>query len=172
MSGAGQVARPIEIRPFIKADWASLWPIIRRVTAAGESYVYDRDLSEADARAIWLGKAGGAVIVAVDESGVVMGSAKMGRNHAGPGSHVANASFMVGDAHRGLGVGRALAVHALEWAAAEGFRAMQFNAVVETNRAAVALWQSLGFSIVGTIPAAFAHPRHGLVGLHVMHRFL
>jgi ribosomal protein S18 acetylase RimI-like enzyme len=46
---------------------------------------------------------------------------------------------------------------------------MQFNAVAETNVEAVALYRSLGFSIVGTAPEAFDHPEHGLVGLHVMH---
>ena len=51
---------------------------------------------------------------------------------------------------------------------AAGFRAIQFNAVVETNSSAVHLWQSLGFEIVGTVPEAFAHPAHGHVGLHVM----
>ena len=46
---------------------------------------------------------------------------------------------------------------------------MQFNAVVETNTAAVALWQDLGFQIIGTVPEAFDSASHGLVGLHVMH---
>jgi GNAT superfamily N-acetyltransferase len=145
---------------------------MRDVIAAGETYVYDRDMSEARARDIWLGQAGGAVIVAEARDGSVVGTAKMGPNQAGPGSHVATASFMVGPASRGLGVGRALASHVLDWATARGFRAMQFNAVVETNIRAVSLWQGLGFSIVGTVPAAFDHPRHGLVGLHIMHRFL
>jgi hypothetical protein len=36
--------------------------------------------------------------------------------------------------------------------------------------AAVALDERLGFSIVGTVPEAFAQPRHGRVGLHVMGR--
>ena len=34
---------------------------------------------------------------------------------------------------------------------------------------AVRLWQSLGFRIIGTVPAAFDSTAHGLVGLHVMH---
>lgn len=37
-----------------------------------------------------------------------------------------------------------------------------------TNTAAVALWQSLGFEILGTVPGAFDSATHGLVGLHVM----
>jgi ribosomal protein S18 acetylase RimI-like enzyme len=47
---------------------------------------------------------------------------------------------------------------------------MQFNAVVETNTAAVGLWRDLGFAIVGTVPEAFESRRHGRVGLHIMHR--
>jgi hypothetical protein len=49
---------------------------------------------------------------------------------------------------------------------------MQFNAVVETNVAAVGLWKALGFAVIGTVPEAFDHPRHGRVGLHVMYRRL
>jgi GNAT superfamily N-acetyltransferase len=101
--------------------------------------------------------------------GRVVGSAKMGPNRDGPGAHVGTASFMVDPEVRGRGVGRVLAEHVLAWHREHGFRAIQFNAVVETNTAAVRLWQSVGFEIVGTVPEAFRHPRHGYVGLHVMH---
>jgi ribosomal protein S18 acetylase RimI-like enzyme len=47
---------------------------------------------------------------------------------------------------------------------------MQFNAVVETNERAVALWRSLGFTVLATVPEAFAHPSRGYVGLLIMHR--
>ena len=69
----------------------------------------------------------------------------------------------------GRGIGRALGEHVLDWARAEGYRAIQFNAVVETNAAAVHLWRSLGFEVLTTVPEAYDHPRHGLVGLHLMH---
>ena len=49
---------------------------------------------------------------------------------------------------------------------------MQFNFVVSTNTAGVALWKKLGFEIVGTLPKAFNHSRLGLVDAYVMHRFL
>ena len=58
---------------------------------------------------------------------------------------------------------------AVRWHRAQGFHGIQFNAVVETNTTAVRLWQELGFTIVGTVPDAFRHPKHGLVGLHVMY---
>lgn len=79
---------------------------------------------------------------------------------------------MVSPAARGRGVGRRLGEFAIAWATAAGFRAMQFNAVVETNVAAIDLWRSLGFETVGVVPEAFDSRRHGLVGLHVMHRAL
>jgi GNAT superfamily N-acetyltransferase len=79
---------------------------------------------------------------------------------------------MVDPARSGRGVGRALGERLLAWATAHGYRGMQFNAVVDTNVGAVRLWTSLGFDVVGTVPEAFDHPAHGLVGLHVMYRRL
>jgi ribosomal protein S18 acetylase RimI-like enzyme len=90
----------------------------------------------------------------------------------GNGSHIASASYMVGPAHSGRGVGRALCEYTVEWARAAGFRAMQFNAVVETNVPAVKLYRSLGFEVLGTVPEGFRHPTKGCVGLHIMHRTL
>lgn len=160
----------IAIRPFEQGDWPGLWPIIRHVAVAGETYAYPRDVAEPHARDLWLGDPANHVIVAADPA--VLGAAKFGPNRPGPGSHVANASFMVADAARGRGVGRLLGEAAIAGARAAGFAAMQFNAVVATNEAAVALWTKLGFTIVGTVPAAFEHPRLGRVPLLVMHRFL
>jgi GNAT superfamily N-acetyltransferase len=114
----------------------------------------------------------GRTVVATDSDGVVLGTANMYANRQGPGSHVASASFMVDPERAGRGVGRALGEHVIEWARSSGFRAIQFNAVVETNEPAVKLWRSLGFEVLATVPEAFAHPRHGYVGLLIMHRFL
>src|SRR5947209_478196 len=86
----------------------------------------------------------------------------------GRGSHIATGSFMVAPQAQGRGVGRLLGRHVVEWCRQTGFRGIQFNAVVETNTAAVRLWQSLGFTIIGTVPGAFRHPDDGYVGLHVM----
>jgi GNAT superfamily N-acetyltransferase len=77
---------------------------------------------------------------------------------------------MVDPAAQGHGIGRALGEYVVDWTRAAGYRGIQFNAVVETNTAAVALWRKLGFEIIGTVPGAFDHPEHGYVGLHVMYR--
>jgi GNAT superfamily N-acetyltransferase len=111
------------------------------------------------------------VLVVVDQ-GAIVGTAEIHPNQPAAGSHVANAGFMVAPSAAGRGVGRALANRVLEIAATDGYLAMQFNAVVETNAAAIRLWESLGFTIIGTVPKAFRHPDLGLVGLHIMHKFL
>ncbi|KHL18046.1 L-amino acid N-acyltransferase YncA [Mumia flava] len=165
--------RGFEIRQATDADWPAIWPIVDAVVRAGETYAYPPDLDSEGGRALWMEPAPGATFVAVDDrDGAVLGTAKSGPNRPGPGAHVATASFMVADAARGRGVGRALGEHVVGWATDAGFASMQFNAVVETNTAAVALWRSLGFDVIGTVPEAFDHPEHGLVGLHVMFRRL
>jgi len=79
---------------------------------------------------------------------------------------------MVRPDRSGRGVGRAMGHHALAEAKAAGYSAMQFNFVVSSNERAVALWESLGFSIIGTVPKAYRHLRLGLVDAYIMHRFL
>jgi L-amino acid N-acyltransferase YncA len=163
--------RGVEIRGFTDADWVQIWPFFDEIVADGETYALPQGLTSERARRFWVDAPPWGTFVAV-EDGVVLGTAKSGPNRPGAGSHVATASFMVSSAARGRGVGRALGEHVLAWARAQGFLAMQFNAVVETNTGAVRLWQALGFEIVGTVPEAFEHPTDGFVGLHVMYRFL
>jgi L-amino acid N-acyltransferase YncA len=159
----------MEIRDATAVDWAAIWPIFEAVVRAGETYAYDLELGYDEGRALWMEAPPARVAVAVDGgSGAVLGTSKMSANRGGNGAHVATASFMVAPQVRGRGVGRALGEDMVAWARAEGFRAIQFNAVVATNTGAVALWRSLGFEIVGTVPEAFRSPSAGYVGLHVM----
>ncbi|MGC0419867.1 N-acetyltransferase family protein [Embleya sp. AB8] len=158
------------IREVTAADWAAIWPFFHRIVAAGETFTYPLDPGADQARGWWMLDPPSRTVVAVDDAGVVLGTAKMNRNHMGNGSHIASASYLVDPAHAGRGVGRALCEYSIEWARAAGYRAMQFNAVVETNTHAVRLYRNLGFEIIGTLPEGFKHPTHGYVGLHIMHR--
>ncbi|MBA2947533.1 GNAT family N-acetyltransferase [Streptomyces himalayensis] len=154
------------------ADWSQIWPFWRKIVEARETYAWAPDTPEEKARALWMG-AGKRVHVVEDEDGVIVATASVGPNYGagGPAAHIANAGFMVDPEHAGRGIGRLLAEHVLEQAKADGYRGMVFNAVVETNPA-VRLWTSLGFTILGTVPEAYEHARHGLVGLHIMYRAL
>jgi L-amino acid N-acyltransferase YncA len=161
----------MEIREFTEADWPEVWNIYQTVVNAGETYTYDPGWSEEHAKSIWVEEAPGRTFVATDAARVV-GTAHVGPNKPGRGSHVATASFMVDANARGLGVGRALGAHVLADARRAGYYSMQFNAVVESNTGAVRLWKDLGFEIIGTVPEAFEHPTLGKVGLHIMYRRL
>lgn len=155
------------IRDATDQDWPRIFPFYGAIVAEGRTYAYPEGQTLDEARAVWMEQPPGLTVVACDGDTVV-GSAKMGPNRPGRGAHVATASFMVDPGHRGLGVGRLLGEHVVAWAREAGYHGIQFNAVVETNTAAVGLWQSLGFEVIGTVPESFDHPEHGLVGLHVM----
>ena len=164
-------------------------PIVR----AGETCTFPADSTEQSLRDAWLpvatmdpadsGHDAGPSLrmsrsyVVTEETGgdsppMVVATARLHPNLPGPGSHIANATFMVHPDHEGKGYGRLLAHHVLNDAFADGYRGMVFNAVVESNRGAVHLWESLGFGIMTTIPDAFDHPLHGPVGLHIMYKAL
>jgi GNAT superfamily N-acetyltransferase len=121
---------------------------------------------------MWLHEPPARTFVAVDDSGLVVGTAETHRNQGGGGSHVANAGFMVASGQSGRGIGRALAEHVLSTARADGYLAMQFNAVVSTNSRAVALWKSVGFDVIAATPDGFRLPSGEYVDLLVMYRRL
>jgi GNAT superfamily N-acetyltransferase len=159
----------VDVREAQHDDWPRIYPFFAAVMAAGETYAYPEGLSLEEARPWWMERPPGRTVVAVTK-GAIAGSAKMGPNRPGRGAHVATASFLVAPEHRGCGIGRALGEHVVDWARSVGYHSIQFNAVVETNSSAVHLWRSLGFEVLATVPEAFDHPTHGLVGLHLMFR--
>lgn len=159
----------VVVRDLVEADWAQAWSIIEQVVRAGDTFPFPTDLSEATAREIWLDNGPGGRVSAAVTGGRVLGTAKMGRNRPGPGAHVATASYMVIRPARGRGVGRALVVDSLAWARESGYAAMAFNAVVDTNRSAIHLYESLGFVVIGTVPRAHELPTGERVGLSIMH---
>src|SRR4051812_24623282 len=165
------MARAVVIRAATERDWPSIYPFFSEIVAAGETYAYPEQLSLEDARAFWMAEPPGRTVVAVAGRSV-LGTASMGPNRPGRGSHVATASFMVDPRHQGRGLGRALGTHVVEWARSAGHRSLPFNAGGQTNDAAVHLGQALGFRILTTVPEAFDRARHGLVGLHLMFRTL
>ena len=154
----------LRIRDLQDGDWQQVHDLVVSVATAGKTYAMDVPADLAETQAFWSGQ---HVVVAVDGD-TVLGTARMGPNRPAQGSHVGTASFMVGSAARGRGVGRALGEHVVQWHRDHGFGAIQFNAVVSTNTAAVRLWQSLGFTIVGTVPGAFRLPDGTDADLHVM----
>lgn len=158
------------IRRASEADFEGMWAIFAAVVATGDTLPFTSATSPEFFRAQWLGDSGMSFVAAEDAS--VLGMYKLGANLPGLGSHIASATYLVSPTEQGKGIGKALVRHSMTQAEEAGFLAMQFNYVVSTNTAAVALYEKLGFSIAGTLPKAFKHQQLGLVDAYVMHRFL
>jgi ribosomal protein S18 acetylase RimI-like enzyme len=167
--------RAWNIAPATEADWPGIWAIFHEVVSAGDTYSYDADTTEDDAKNLWMGagKYGtGCQTFVAKDGDVVVGTYSLRRNHYGHGAHVANAGYMVHKDYRGQGVARALCKHSLEEAKRQGCLSMQFNYVVSTNTRAVELWQAMGFTIIGISPKSYRHSSLGYVDIYIMHRFL
>jgi ribosomal protein S18 acetylase RimI-like enzyme len=160
----------VKIRVAIESDRDAIWNIFHQIIAARDTYAFDPKMSREEALAYWF--RGDTNTYVAEKGDCIAGTCILRANQLGPGSHVANAAFMVASNAQGSGVGRRMAEHCLSEARRMGFRAMQFNFVVSTNAPAIHLWEQLGFKIVGTLPGAFHHPEKGYVDVYVMYRSL
>ncbi len=132
----------VNIRLAVTTDSTEIWDILEPIFRAGETYAIAR--SE------------------------ILGTYSLRANQRGGGAHVSNCGYITATNATGRGIAKAMCLHSKEQARRSGFRAMQFNFVVSANQRAVKLWQSLGFEIVGRLPAAFHHPSKGYVDALVM----
>jgi ribosomal protein S18 acetylase RimI-like enzyme len=159
----------ILVRSASADDDEAIQRIITPIIRAAETYALPPDWTETEALAYWRSP---EHTVFVADDGAVVGTYYIRPNQRGGGSHVANCAFMTLASAAGRGAASAMCAHALQYAAAHGFSAMQFNFVVATNSRAIALWRRFGFAIVGRLPGAFRHPTLGLVDALVMFRKL
>lgn len=164
------MSKDIEVIEASDKDfYESIWPIFQKVTSTGDTYIYPAETTKEQAHKIWMEDTDPFII---KYEGQIVGTYVIRKNKIGRGSHVCNAGFMVDPAFRGNGIGRKMGLHALKKAKELGYKAMQFNVVVSTNKIAVHLWQAIGFKIIGTIPEGFNHKDKGLVDIYIMHQFL
>lgn len=160
-----------EIRKLRADDWPTVWPILRATFAAGDTYTFPPDISEAETHKAWV-ETPRATFVACDEGGVVLGTYFIKPNQPGLGDHVCNCGYVVAPRAQGRGLAAAMCEHSQRIALELGFRAMQFNFVVATNERAVRLWERLGFAVVGRLPGVFRHQTLGFVDALVMFKTL
>ncbi|MES2961577.1 MAG: GNAT family N-acetyltransferase [Pseudomonadota bacterium] len=153
-----------------KKDFPDIWRIFKSVISSGDTYVNRAETTAEAAYEKWMNIAAQTFVARINNQ--IVGAYLIKPNHVDRGSHIANASYIVDENKRGFGIGKSLALHSIATAKESGYKAMQFNFVVSTNKAAVNLWQSVGFKIIGTIPQGFNHQALGYVDAYIMFREL
>ena len=160
----------MNIREVTDGDFEGIWSIFHHIVKAGETYAYPRGTSKVQAEKIWI-KAPRKTYV-VEAAGIIVGTYFIKTNQAGPGEHVCNCGYMVAPAARGQGIASLMCQHSQQQALKLGYKAMQFNFVAVSNKAAIKLWHKLGFATVGCLPKAFLHPQLGYIDAMVMYKWL
>ena len=142
----------LDIRPYEEKYIQGMIRVWNEVVEDGIAFPQEELLDESSGMAFF--KAQTHTAIAVNE-GNVLGLYILHPNNVGRCSHIANASYAVASASRGLHIGERLVLDSLREAHAHGFHILQFNAVVENNIHARHLYERLGFTQLGTIPGGF-----------------
>jgi len=159
------------IREFRETDWPAVWPLLRDTFAAGDTYTFSPQSSEAEIHKAWV-EIPRATFVACDADGRLLGTYFLKANQPGLGDHVCNCGYVVAPQSQGRGIAASMCEHSQRIAVEMGFRAMQFNFVVVTNERAIRLWERMGFAVVGRLPGVFRHKSLGFVDALVMFKTL
>ena len=142
----------ITVRAFRPEDTAALTRIWNEVIEAGRAFPQLEFLDEETGQAFFEAQTYTGVALA---DGVPVGLYILHPNNVGRCGHIGNASYAISAEYRGMHIGEALVRDSLKVAKEYGFRLMQFNAVVAENKAAIALYEKIGFVRLGTVPGGF-----------------
>ena len=143
----------IEIRAYAPEDLPAMIRIWNQVVEDGEAFPQEEMLDGETGKAFFASQS--YCGIAADADGTVLGLYILHPNNVGRCGHISNASYAVERGMRGLHIGEKLVRHCLAEAKRQGFRILQFNAVVASNEHARHLYERLGFTPLGTIPDGF-----------------
>lgn len=159
-----------EVRKATQADHDKIWVILQEIIRQGDVFAWAVNSSREEVLAYWCHPDKHTYVAL--EQGEIAGTFFIQTNQPGLGSHVANAGYAVATKMAGRGIGKFMGEYSLAEAKKLGYTAMQFNLVVKSNEKAVALWEKIGFEIIGEIPHAFKHAKNGLTNAFIMYRKL
>lgn len=144
----------IQIRAYLEQDVTNAIAIWNRVVEDGVAFPQTESLTQESGNAFF--QAQSFTGIAYDsESGKIVGLYILHPNNVGRCGHICNASYAVDAALRGHHIGELLVTHCMKQARIQGFKILQFNAVVKTNTGALHLYKKLGFTQLGIIPNGF-----------------
>ena len=140
------------IRTYTEQDIPALIRIWNEVVQEGIAFPQVDDLTLESGAAFFRSQSYTGV---AEIDGKVVGLYILHPNNIGRCGHIANASYAVKRTIRGAHIGEKLVLDCCESARRNGFKILQFNAVVESNIHARHLYERVGFTQLGTIPKGF-----------------
>lgn len=160
----------INIRAATKKDLAAIWQMWKAIMEQKIYYPYDESYTRGDIEKSWVNLTNHTYVA--EQGKEIVGAYIFKANQPGYGGHIANAAYMVSTEKRGQKIGHKLCAHSIRMAKDAGYRGMQFNLVVSTNKGAIKVWLENGFEIIGTVPEGFFHVERGYVDAHIFYRKL
>ncbi|MEH0154253.1 GNAT family N-acetyltransferase [Limibacter armeniacum] len=160
----------MKIRHATASDYNQVWDIFSAVIQTGDTYVFYPDTPKSELAKHWF--ADYMTTFVAEEDGQVLGTYIIKPNQIDLGNHIANCSYMVSPKAQGKGIGKLLCEHSIQFAKESGYKGIQFNIVVSSNKKAVELWKRYGFQIIGTTPNGFRHATLGFVDTYIMFKEL
>ncbi|CAM1374490.1 GNAT family N-acetyltransferase [Tenacibaculum xiamenense] len=160
----------MNIRKAQTSDYDAIWELFSEVIKTEDTYVFEKNTPKRDLEKHWFAPYMKTFVIEVN--GKILGTYIIKPNQIGLGSHIANCSYMVHPNAQGKGIGKKLCEHSIKIAQQASYKGIQFNIVVSTNKAAVALWEKFGFKIIGTTPNGYKHAKFGYVDTYIMFKQL
>ena len=144
----------IIVRKYEEKDLSAMIRIWNEVVEDGVAFPQEECLDEKTGAEFFAAQTYTAVAENM-ENGQVLGLYILHPNNVGRCGHICNASYAVEKSVRGQHIGEKLVKHCIVQGKTCGFRVLQFNAVVKSNKGALALYKKLGFTQLGMIPGGF-----------------
>lgn len=144
----------IIIRKYTDSDLAMMIKIWNEVVEEGNAFPQMEYLDIISGR-VFFDSQTYCGVAEDSDSNEILGLYILHPNNIGRCGHISNASYAVSKGARGMKIGEKLVKDCLIQGKENGFRILQFNAVVSTNTAARRLYEKLGFVQLGTIPQGF-----------------
>lgn len=148
------MSNDVKIREFKEKDIPEMIRIWNEIVEEGVAFPQEEYLDEVSGKVFFSSQSYTAVAEDT-ENGQVLGLYILHPNNIGRCGHICNASYAVSSSYRGLHIGEKLVRDCIVQAGRNGFKILQFNAVVATNIHARHLYERIGFQQLGTIPGGF-----------------
>jgi len=143
------VADTIQIGPIGAEHHDALFEIFEQIVASGDGFPQTAPLTPEVFHDTWIGPTTSVIGAFLD--GELAGAYYLKPNFAPRAGHIANAGYIVDSGARGQGIGRRLVEHSIGQAHTDGYRAVMFNLVFESNPAR-SVYEELGWREIGRIP--------------------